>query len=162
MTPYVVSYNQSGMICMFAVVSDPFMGQWCNLGMASMERNDALRSVTDTLRALSHEHRLQILGLLAHTERSVGELERLLKLPQPAVSQQLARLRLDHLVDTRRDGRTIYYRTSQERLTVMMIELGNILGYDVAQRSQDAAGDNVDDADTELDGVGQPLMAATA
>jgi ArsR family transcriptional regulator len=40
---------------------------------------------------------------------SVGELEQLLKLRQPTLSQQLARLREDGLVDTRRAGKMIYY-----------------------------------------------------
>jgi len=61
------------------------------------------------LKALSHEGRLMILCHLAERERSVTELERLLGSRQAAVSQQLARLRLEGLVSTRRDGKTIIY-----------------------------------------------------
>jgi DNA-binding transcriptional ArsR family regulator len=50
-----------------------------------------------------------ILCLLAEKERSVGELEAVLQLRQPTLSQQLARLRTDGLVNTRRDGKSIYY-----------------------------------------------------
>jgi DNA-binding transcriptional ArsR family regulator len=84
---------------------------------------------SDSLRALSHEHRLMILCLLTGRERSVGELEHILRLPQPAVSQQLARLRLDHLVTSRRDGRTIFYTTETARLQSIYKDLGVLLGY---------------------------------
>jgi DNA-binding transcriptional ArsR family regulator len=61
------------------------------------------------LKALSHEGRLMILCHLAAGERSVTELEGLLGSRQAAVSQQLARLRLEGLVATRREGKAIYY-----------------------------------------------------
>jgi DNA-binding transcriptional ArsR family regulator len=61
------------------------------------------------LKALAHESRLMILCILSQGEKSVTELERKLDLRQPTVSQQLARLRADGLVATRRDGKTIYY-----------------------------------------------------
>src|SRR5262245_47833608 len=67
------------------------------------------RQASDFLKALSHEARLVILCLLTEGEKSVGEIEQTLKLRQPAVSQQLARLRADDLVETRRDGKNIYY-----------------------------------------------------
>jgi len=65
------------------------------------------RKASDLLKALSHETRLLILCLLAEGEKSVSELEEIMHLPQAAVSQQLARLRFDRLVTTRRDGRSI-------------------------------------------------------
>ncbi|MFA5899075.1 MAG: metalloregulator ArsR/SmtB family transcription factor [Hyphomicrobium sp.] len=67
------------------------------------------RKASDFLKALAHESRLLILCLLSERERSVSELEHLLSLSQPTVSQHLARLRLDGLVDSRRDGKTVYY-----------------------------------------------------
>ena len=53
--------------------------------------------------------RLLILCFLFEGEKSVSEIEKMLKLRQPAVSQQLARLRADGLVETRRNGKNIYY-----------------------------------------------------
>lgn len=61
------------------------------------------------LKALAHEGRLMILCHLSSGEKSVTELERLLHSRQAAVSQQLARLRLEGIVSCRRDGKTIYY-----------------------------------------------------
>ena len=68
-----------------------------------------IASEADDKAALSHEARLVILCLLSDGEKSVTEIERILELRQPAVSQQLARLRADNLVETRRDGKSIYY-----------------------------------------------------
>jgi DNA-binding transcriptional ArsR family regulator len=72
------------------------------------------RKASNFLKALSHENRLLLLCLLAERERSVTELENILSLRQSAVSQQLARLRYDGMVDTRRDGKTIYYSLANE------------------------------------------------
>ena len=72
------------------------------------------REASDFLKALSHENRLLLLCLIAERERSVGDLEALLALRQPTVSQQLARLRLDGLVTTRREGKTIYYSLAND------------------------------------------------
>ena len=76
---------------------------------------DSARSATEFLKALAHEGRLLILCHLAAGERSVTELERLLNSRQAAVSQQLARLRQEGMVESRREGRTIYYRLSDPR-----------------------------------------------
>ena len=67
------------------------------------------REASEFLKALSHEVRLLILCFLVDGEKSVSEIEKMLKLRQPAVSQQLARLRADGLVETRRNGKNIYY-----------------------------------------------------
>jgi len=80
------------------------------------------RRAAEFLKALGHEGRLMILCHLASGERSVTELEHLLSQRQAAVSQQLARLRLERLVVSRRDGKTIYYRLADGR-TRKMIEI---------------------------------------
>ncbi|SEM90415.1 transcriptional regulator, ArsR family [Pseudorhodobacter antarcticus] len=61
------------------------------------------------LKALAHEGRLMILCHLSSGPKSVTELETLLSSRQAAVSQQLARLRLEGLVSARRDGKAIFY-----------------------------------------------------
>lgn len=57
---------------------------------------------------------------LSSGEKSVTELEELLGARQAAVSQQLARLRLDGLVSTRREGKAIYYSITDERASKLM------------------------------------------
>ncbi|MBU2935328.1 MULTISPECIES: ArsR/SmtB family transcription factor [Pacificibacter] len=70
---------------------------------------------SNLLKALSHEGRLMILCHLVTGEKSVTELEDLLSVRQAAVSQQLARLRLEGLVTPRRDGKAIYYSLTDDR-----------------------------------------------
>lgn len=83
-----------------------------------MSENAARAS--EFLKTLSHESRLLILCILAGGEKSVGELEQLLNLRQPTVSQQLARLRAEGLVTTRRDGKAIYYALDSEEARVII------------------------------------------
>ncbi len=63
----------------------------------------------DFLKALSHETRLVILCQLIEGEKTVNELEQILNMRQAAVSQQLARLRADDLVEARRNGKSVLY-----------------------------------------------------
>ena len=61
------------------------------------------------LKAVANRHRLRILRLLCQSERSVGELEKLVGLEQSNLSRHLAVLRNENLVSTRRDGVVIHY-----------------------------------------------------
>ena len=74
------------------------------------------RHAGEFLKSLSHEVRLLILCFLFDGEKSVGEIEKMLKLRQPAVSQQLARLRADGLVEPRRSGKNIYYSLARSEV----------------------------------------------
>lgn len=71
------------------------------------------RKASDFLKALSHEGRLVILCLLIEGEKSVTELEQILNLRQSNVSQQLARLRMDEIVEARRSGKSVYYSVTR-------------------------------------------------
>ena len=64
------------------------------------------------LKTLANPDRLLLLCQLSQGERNVGELEALLGIVQPTLSQQLAVLRREGLVDTRREGKQVYYRIS--------------------------------------------------
>ena len=66
------------------------------------------------LKALSHPYRLIIFSELIDKARSVGELADLLKIRDSTVSQHLALLRKDGLVDARRDGQTVWYSIGSE------------------------------------------------
>ena len=65
------------------------------------------------MKALGNESRLMILCMLADGERSVGDLNEIIPLSQSALSQQLARLRQQDLVTTRRASQTIYYSLAE-------------------------------------------------
>ena len=62
------------------------------------------------LKALGNPDRLLLLCQLSQGERNVSELETLLGIQQPTLSQQLAVLRREGLVDTRREGKQVFYR----------------------------------------------------
>ncbi len=81
------------------------------------------RDAAEFLKALSHEARLVILCLLADGEKSVTEIEQMLSLRQPAVSQQLARLRADALVETRRVGKSVYYSLAKPEVRDIIMAL---------------------------------------
>ena len=67
-------------------------------------------------RVLGHPARVQILELLREGERSVGALQVELGLDSGGTSQHLAALRRIGLVESRRDGTSVYYRVSDEHV----------------------------------------------
>ena len=71
---------------------------------------------------------LLILCILSEGEKSVTNLEELLALRQSTVSQQLARLRLDGLVKTKRDGKTIYYNLANDDIRTILAALYEVFG----------------------------------
>lgn len=64
------------------------------------------------LKALANPQRLRILCALAPGEMSVGVLNEHVPLSQSALSQHLAVLRQDGLVQTRREAQTVFYRAT--------------------------------------------------
>lgn len=84
------------------------------------EMAESAKQATALLKALAHEGRLMILCHLSSGEKTVTELEELLAQNQPAVSQQLARLRADGIIEARRDGRTIYYSLADGRARAVL------------------------------------------
>ena len=104
------------------VGTDKAVDQMVAKAKALSEMEDGADRATEFLKALSNRHRLIVLCLLAERERTVGELEEILMIRQPTLSQQLARLRAESLVETRRDGKRIYYRLASDE-TRKVIEL---------------------------------------
>ena len=89
---------------------------WERLSVDPERMGEHACEASELLKALAHEGRLLALCDLLHGEKSVGELEALLSRRQASVSQQLARLRLEGLLSTRGDGRTIYYAIANDRV----------------------------------------------
>jgi len=74
------------------------------------------------LKALSHPDRLILLCQLSQGEYCVSELEEMLGIHQPSLSQQLGVLRQEALVETRRDGKQMYYRiASEDALAILQV-----------------------------------------
>ena len=68
------------------------------------------------LKALASPRRLMILDGLHAGPKSVGELESVLQLPQATVSQHLSALRSQGLVVAHREGNSVYYSLTSERI----------------------------------------------
>ncbi len=80
----------------------------------------AATQATAVLRALANEDRLLLLCQLSQGEKSVGELEELLDVHQPTLSQQLGVLRNEGLVTTRRDGKRIHYSIADDKVLAIL------------------------------------------
>lgn len=84
---------------------------------------DSPAEVSGLLKTLSHPNRLLIACQLLEGEQSVSEIERRAGVKQPILSRDLARLRDEGLVATRRQSKMIYYRISDERLVRLVTAL---------------------------------------
>lgn len=80
------------------------------------------------LKALANEKRLMIVCILSKGEKNVGDLEQFIGLSQSALSQHLARLRRDGIVDTRREAQTIYYSIKDPAVPKLLACLATIYG----------------------------------
>lgn len=78
------------------------------------------------LKALAHEARLMVLCQLLDGEHSAGALQESSGLSQSALSQHLARLREEGLVETRRDAQIIYYRLADPNVARVLDTLAQI------------------------------------
>ncbi len=85
-------------------------------------RNAATRAV-GALKVLANEDRLLLLCQLSHGEMCVSQLESRLDIRQPTLSQQLGVLRSEGVVQTRRDGKHIFYRVSDPAMLDMLAVL---------------------------------------
>ena len=112
----------------------PSAGQWVaalvsekevpmkNAVMDLEEMQSAAGRACRLMKVLANPDRLLILCQLSQGERRVGELEELLGIVQPTLSQQLTVLRDEELVSTRREGKNIHYAlTSPKALAVMQV-----------------------------------------
>src|SRR5437899_99404 len=77
-------------------------------------------------RTLGSAHRLELLELLAQTERSVEELAGLSNLSIANASQHLQQLRRTGLVDARRDGKRVLYRLADKDIVALLNALRRI------------------------------------
>ncbi|HZY16536.1 MAG TPA: metalloregulator ArsR/SmtB family transcription factor [Ramlibacter sp.] len=93
------------------------------MGEAAVD-TDAMREAAEQacalMKALSNPDRLLLLCELGNGERNVGELQEAVGIVQPTLSQQLAVLREEQLVETRREGKNIYYRVASAQAQAVL------------------------------------------
>lgn len=78
------------------------------------------------LKTLANQNRLMIVCTLVEGEHSVGELEQMLGIRQPTLSQQLTVLREAGIVATRRDAKQIFYRLAEDKAARLVMALYEI------------------------------------
>ena len=94
------------------------------------------RNASDLLKAMANETRLLILCQLVEQERSVGELVEILGLGQSALSQHLAILRQQGLVQPRRSARSVYYSLNGEEPRAIIETLHALYAYGGIKREE--------------------------
>ena len=97
----------------------PVLKASINLKKMQSSADDACR----LMKVLSNRDRMLLLCQISQGEMCVGELEECLDIHQPTLSQQLTVLRNEELVQTRRDGKKIYYSLSNR----IALEVMNVL-----------------------------------
>jgi DNA-binding transcriptional ArsR family regulator len=98
-------------------------GEASSLRLLARQADDAAQ----LLKLLGNEKRLLILCFLAERgEMTVGQLVHAVKLSQSALSQHLAKLRVDRLVEYRRTSQTLHYRVADRRAMRMLHVLKEI------------------------------------
>jgi DNA-binding transcriptional ArsR family regulator len=78
-------------------------------------------------RVLGHPVRIRILELLSVGERTVGDLQAELELDSSGTSQHLAALRQQGVLDSRREGTSVYYRIRDPRVSQLLSVAKDIL-----------------------------------
>ncbi|PSW04176.1 ArsR/SmtB family transcription factor [Photobacterium lipolyticum] len=94
------------------------------MDLQQMEKNAPEAVVL--LKAMANERRLFILCYLLEGEMSVGMMSEKLGLSQSALSQHLAWLRRDGLVETRKEAQTVFYRLKSDEVRAMIQLLHNM------------------------------------
>src|ERR1700743_1502288 len=84
--------------------------------------DDQVRLIVEVFRMLADATRVHVLWSLAAREMSVNELADYVGKPAPSVSQHLAKLRMARLVQTRREGTTIFYSLENEHVSQLVVD----------------------------------------
>jgi len=86
------------------------------LGKPAVEMKEKVEDASTFLKKLSNPDRLMVACALVDGERSVRELEDLLGIRQPGLSQQLAELRQAGLITGRKQGKQVFYQLADPRV----------------------------------------------
>jgi DNA-binding transcriptional ArsR family regulator len=95
---------------------------------ALFESRDRAVKAADTLKVYAQPQRLMILSCLLRGEHTVSQIETATGIGQPALSQQLAELRRNALVKTRRASKQIWYDLADDKVCLCVRSMEAILG----------------------------------
>lgn len=96
------------------------------VGLSPAELSSRAGEVASLLKTLSHPARLMIVCSLVEGEYSVGELEEKVDVHQPHLSQHLTVLRGSGIVETRREGKQIFYSLTEDKAAQLVNALYGI------------------------------------
>lgn len=86
-------------------------------------KTDSLERTAETLKAIAHPVRLQIVNILMTGERSVGDLVRTLGTKQSLTSQQLSILKSRGVLKSRRNGNVVFYSLQNSGIKNIMASI---------------------------------------
>jgi len=89
--------------------------------------NEIFELHADFCKMISSAKRLMIVELLSQKELSVSQIAEAMDVPHSNVSQHLRVMRSRHIVATRKDGQTVYYRLTNTRLPKVCAEIRSIV-----------------------------------
>lgn len=95
---------------------------------ALFESREQAGKAADKLKVYAQPQRLMILSCLLRGDRTVGEIDAATGIGQPALSQQLAELRRNELVTTRRASKQIWYDLADDKVRLCVRSMEAILG----------------------------------
>jgi ArsR family transcriptional regulator len=101
-----------------------------------MEKVDIFELHAALCQTLSNPKRLMILALLAKKEMNVGEIAEVIAVPLSNVSQHLSLLKAQSLVQSRKDGQTVYYSLSDRRIIEACTLIRSVLLDKMKERGQ--------------------------
>ena len=108
-------------------------------GLDLEELRSRASEVSGLLKLLAHPNRLLVACELMKGELSVSQIEAATGVRQPNLSRDLARLRVQGLVRTRRDAKQIFYSLADERIEKLVTALCAAFGADL--KPQHGAGE---------------------
>jgi len=82
--------------------------------------DDYLRRAADTLKVMAHPVRLRIVEILSQGRFSVGEIAELCTLPHNQTCEHLRLMKGHSLLDSEREGRTVYYKIVAPQLISLL------------------------------------------
>ena len=104
---------------------------------STVKQNKTLYELqSEVCKTLASPKRLEILNALKEGEKTVGELVEILGVPKANVSQHLAVMRLKGILKSRREGVSIYYRISNEKVTQACMLMREVLTEQMKERSK--------------------------
>ncbi len=106
----------------------------------AVQRRAVYQVKAEFFRILGHPVRVRILELLKDGERSVGDLQRELQMDSSGTSQHLGVLRKHGVLDSRRDGTSVYYAVRDPRIFQLLETARQILTSNLSE-SQAVLGD---------------------